>query len=581
MVRKRVLFFVIIFAASIVFPQSSVTQNEINSEFQIAVSLFEAQQYEEALKIFQWVTKQPENSKTTVSLLFSAKIFLQQKNFSASEETLRGFFELYPGSKYIGEAELLFAETLKEEGKAKAAVSFLVDNFSKYRDSYSSDRKRKIIAELLLENLTLEDVETLLQKNVERELEPSILLALVQKNTALNNLDAAKLVYNKLLKEYPNQSETSSAAGIINAAPLKATETSAQKIVCMLPITDNSGAENQAAKDVLEGIKYAVHEFNSLAENKFALVIKDTRRDSIRICNLAKELEQDSDYSAVIGPVFSDETKIFLNSSIKVNRPVISPTANEENLQSEGVPFYQANTSIETHGKALAQYIFFVENKRSMAIIFPQSGNANVIGRNFIAEFKSLGGKITQQTYPSKIRSAESLILNLTKERKEVEGIFLPLNEQRLIPLLLSALVKHGIDLPIYGNQDWFTTKGLETSSSLSERLTFASDSFIDFQDEDVKTFSQKYFEVTGEEIAANNFYGYDAAKYLLRILTTAERVGKTYEETFSSAEPFEGIHNSILFEKSTINSFVNIVRFHQGKFELVERFKYKPKAGK
>ena len=162
-----------------------------------------------------------------------------------------------------------------------------------------------------------------------------------------------------------------------------------------------------------------------------------------------------------------------------------------------------------------------------------------------------------------------------------MEGIYLPLNDNLLIPSMLSALVKQGIDLPIYGNQDWFTSKGLETSSTLSEKLTFTSDSFIDFQDEDINAFSQKYFETTGKEINGTSLYGYDAAKYLLKILTLSERGSSSFEETVSKAEPFEGIHNSIEFGNAKINLFLNIVRYHQGKFELVERFKYNPNLTK
>lgn len=582
MVRNILLFAVIIFTARVAFAQSPTNQNEINSEFQIAVSLFDAQQTQDALKIFQWVAKQPVNAKTTASILFSVKIFLQQKNFSSAEKMLNDFFGEYSDSKYFSEAELLFGELLKETGREKEAVKFLTGNFSKENDENSRERKKKFITALLVDKFSPGEIEELLGKNVNRELAPLFLFSLTKKNLLLGKVDEAKSFYKKLLKDFPNSSETADAKNLFDTISSSTlTESSEKVIVCLLPLTNIKGQENESAKDVLEGIKYAAHEFNSLSGNQFALMIKNTKRDSSQISLLIKEFEAGKKFSAIIGPLFSDETRFFLDASDKLTVPVISPTATDDNLQLGDRPFYQANTSMELHGKVMAQYLYYVENKRSIAVVFPQKGNASVTGKNFISEFKHLGGKIFQESYPSRILSMESLIIDLKKNIKGIEGIFIPINDNTLIPVLLSAMVKWGIDLPIYGNQDWFTTKGLETSSALSEKLTFTSDSFIDFQDEDVTTFSQKYLETTGKEINGNNLYGYDAAKYLLKILTLSKRGLSSFEETISKAEPFEGIHNSIEFESGKINSYLNIVRYHQGKFELVERFKYKSKVKK
>ncbi|NCQ18881.1 MAG: hypothetical protein COZ80_12570 [Ignavibacteria bacterium CG_4_8_14_3_um_filter_37_9] len=582
MVRKVLLIAFVIFTARVSFPQSpSSTQNEINSEFQIAVSLFDAQQFQEALKIFQWIAKQTENPKTTASILFSAKIFLGEKSFSSAERTLSEFLNLYPGSKYFDEAKLLFAETLSESGREKEAIRFLIENLPERNDKNSLEREKKFIRPLLVEKLSTEEVEDLLRRNAGNELTPLLLTSLIKKNLSIGNSENARTFFDRLLSDFPTSDEVTEAVSLLNNSPSITSAFSPKVILCLLPLTNIHGYENEPAKDILEGIKYAIHEYNSLSGNQFALAIKNTKRDSLQISRIVKDIESHKNYSAVVGPIFSDETQLFLNASEKLSLPVISPTATDDNLQAENKLFYQANTSMELHGKVMAQFIYRVENKRSIAVIFPQIGNASVIAKNFMTEFKSLGGKIVPQSYPARTLSKESIVIDLKKEMKGVEGIFIPLNDNVVIPVMLSALVKHGIDLPIYGNQDWFTTKGLETATSLSEKLTFTSDSFIDFQDEDITAFSQKYFEITGKEINSNNLYGYDAAKYLLKILTLSERGLRSFEETISNAEPFEGIHNSIVFEQSKINSSLNIVRYHQGKFELVERFEYKPKGKK
>ncbi len=581
MVRKALVFAVIVLSARIAFSQSTSNQNEINSEFEIATNLFDAHQFPEALKIFRWVVAQPENPKSTVSALFTAKILIEQKDFHSAEEVLLSFFKGYSASKYLDEAELLYAETLNESGRKKEAANFLIEDFEKGNNKEFQSEKKKFLSSMLDDKFSVEEIEALLGKELNNSVTPFLLSSLVKKNLLAGSVEEAKKVFTKLQKDFPGNSETIEAERQFGQPPANTSEDATHIIVCLLPITNVLGVENSAAGDVLEGIKYAMHEYNSLAGNRFALLLKDTKRDSTEIHSIVKEIEDGKNYSAVIGPLFSDETRLFLEASKHLTIPLISPTATDENLQSGNKFFYQANTSMELHGKVMAQYLYYVENKRSIAALFPQSGNANVIGKSFVSEFKNLGGKVLGQTYLSKKLITESLVVDFKKGLKRVEGIFLPLNDNGFIPVILSAMVKNEIDLPIYGNQDWFTTKGLETSSTLSEKLTFTSDSFIDFDDEDVATFSRKYFETAGREVNLNNLYGYDAAKYLLKILTFSERNGITFEEAVAMSEPFIGVHNSIDFKNGNVNSYLNIVRFHQGKFELVERFKYKPQTKK
>lgn len=581
MVRKLSIFLLILLTARIAFSQSPANQNEINSEFEIAVSLFDANQFPEALKIFQWISAQQENTKSTVSLLFSAKIFLAQKNFSSAERTLHQFIDSYPNSKYIGEAVLLYVDALKGLGKKKETVTFLIEYFTKGNDQLANERKKVLIASILDDAFSLEEVDELLSKEMNHDLKPTILFSAIKKNISAGNSEVAKLSYDLLKNDYPTAAETAEAAALFNPSSDTSFGDSPKIIVCLLPITDTYGNENQAAKEVLEGIKFAIHEYNSLAGNQFALLIKNTKRDSSEINLLTKEITSGKNISAVIGPLFSDETKFFLDAFDSSNIPVISPTATDENLQIGKKLFYQANTSMELHGEVMAQYLFFVENKKSIGIFYPKTGNANIIGKSFISEFRKLGGKAVDQMYSSKSITNEALSPNFKKNLTNVDGIFLPINDNSSIPVTLATLLKNGIDLPVYGNQDWFTTKGLETASALSEKLTFTSDSFIDYEDEDVVQFSRNYFETTGQEVSTNNLYGYDAAKNLLKILTRVEREALPFSEAASESEPFGGVHNSIDFENSNVNSYLNIVRFHQGKFELVERFKYKPKGKK
>lgn len=579
------VFLFSLFSTSFLFSQAS-QPSDITSEFQIAVSLFDAQQFPEALKIFEWVKQQPENSKTTVAYLFAAKIFLAQNVKDSAEQVLREFLEKFPGSKYYSEAEVLLAETLKQREKAEDAVFLLASSFEGETRADYVQKKKDFIQQIVQQTFSLEQTEKLLAEHNTGKLAPLLLYCLAQKNMQKSNRDEAARIYTVLLKEFPDADETSMTANLFaHSAPIKLTRpanNSEKVVVALLPLTTNGGAANVAASEVLEGIKYAVHEYNVLSGNGVALLVRDTKRDSSEIQKLENEFAERRDFAAIIGPLYSDETRMFLKEAAQLNVSVISPTATDPNLAPDQTFFYQANTSMGMHGRIMAEYLYYVENKHTIVSLFPKSGNASTIGKDFVEAFERLGGKVTYREYQSGTGNTFEPALNLLKKNiAAAQGLFLPINDNMMIPVILSSLVKAEINLPIYGNQDWFTTKGLETSSSLSEKLTFTTDNFVDFEDEDDSNFSKKFSEVTNEELTSNNLYGYDAAKFLIKMLKESAKNGKPFEEEVAGAEAFEGIHNAIKFGKGRVNQFLNIVRFHEGKFERIERFKFNPKEGK
>ena len=142
-----------------------------------------------------------------------------------------------------------------------------------------------------------------------------------------------------------------------------------------------------------------------------------------------------------------------------------------------------------------------------------------MLAATFSDEFERLGGTITvQATYKSNSFSLSEPISKIA-EADTLEGIYIPLTDKIDATAILSQLGQDSIYYPIYGNQDWFSAKGFESAPELSNMLTFSSDYFIDFSDEDYNIFSDKYSEITGKDPNRNVLYGFDIAKYLLTIM--------------------------------------------------------------
>jgi len=139
---------------------------------------------------------------------------------------------------------------------------------------------------------------------------------------------------------------------------------------------------------------------------------------------------------------------------------------------------------------------------------------------------------------------------------------------------ILSQLGQDSIYLPIYGNQDWFSAKGFESSPELSNMLTFSSDYFIDFNDEEFKDFGSRFSKMTGKDPNRNVLYGYDAAKYILTVMRNIVASRSGIKNKMISGMISTGLHNNISFDENRMNRYLNIVRYKDGVFELIEKFR-------
>ena len=255
--------------------------------------------------------------------------------------------------------------------------------------------------------------------------------------------------------------------------------------------------------------------------------------------------------------------------------PIISPTATDDDLTSISQNFFQANPSFSTRGKVMAQYIFYVENKRKISVLNSIDGYSPLLASNFISEFERLGGTILRrESFKDSTTNFSPQLSRIYSDSLITEGVYVPLSDNSVAPYIFSELIKYYTKIPMYGNQDWFTAKGFETAPEISNKLIFTSDYFVDFNSDDYYNFNDRFISVTGKDVNRNALYGYDAAKYLLTALRNSEPGRKNLREKMLSGMISTGIHNNISFDERRVNRFLNILRYREGIFELVDKFR-------
>lgn len=579
LLTKRNLLFVLVSLTIFSLNPShaqGVSQEEINNEFDNAVALFNSEKYDEALAGFnKIIIDYKYNAKTTASEFFKAKIYFELKQYNQFKYTAEQFPEAYPNSKYVEEVRLLLSKYYLDIANYFNAFREILFIIEKTNSSEYELKAKKIGEGISAKYLNDTQLDRLNSSFNSSKVKSYVLLQQGKYLIRNGNPSGAKNKFEELTRTYPESAEYSEAKKLMDYQ--YSPETATIVIGVMLPLEINSAGEykTQSASEILEGIKFAVDEFNKLRNDKIGLLIRDTKKDVTQIKKIKEEFTSLNSLIAIIGPIFSNEVRAALEEFDDYDIPIISPTATDDDLTSLNHYFFQANPSFTVRGKIMAQYVFYVENKRIVSVINSIEGYSPILAGAFTEEFEKLGGTVLKkESFNNEYTDFSGLISKIFDDSLKIEGLFIPLSDNTVTPFIFSEMIKYGVNIPLYGNQDWFTAKGFETAPEISNNLVFESDYFVDFNTDAYKIFNEQFNTITGKDVNRNVLYGYDAAKFLLTVLRNSELNRKNLVNKMISGMVSSGLRNNISFDEKRINKFLNIVRYKNGVFELVDKFR-------
>jgi len=570
--KKTILFFIL-------FTFSLLSQNitvDNNRDFEKAIQYYKSHKYSDALSLFKLIESRKENNpKLSASSLFVCKILLEQKKYTESETALKSFLENYPTSKYLDEANNLLINNYIQQQKYLTAFNHLINLLNETKSVVYKNENKNLAEKIALNYLNSSDISKTRSRYEKNKIEPFLLLLEGKLLLKENDKQNAGKKFQEITTNFISSDEYLEALNLKKNIGTVQSEESVPVVGILISLTDSNDREIFSAREVLEGIRYAFHIYNSNNTDKIGLLVKDIKRDKTLTTQFASEFVENDNIRCILGPIFSDDVRIALKEIDKSNICLISPTATDDNLIQLSENFFQANPSLTSRGKVFAQYLYYVENRRKLAVLNSIDGYSPLLAASFIQEFEKLGGIINaKETFRSKSFDLSEQVARISVLANEIEGIYVPISDASDAGTILSQMVQNGLNVNLYGNQDWFLGKGFESSSTLSNRLTFDSDYFIDYNNPELKSFSNDFKKVTGLEVNRNVLYGYDAAKYLLTVMRNIDPTRKNIRYKMESGLSVNGFHNNISFSSQRNNKYNNIIRYKDGIFELVEKYR-------
>ena len=239
--RFLTLYIITFLFISNTFSQS-IKNDEIVSQFNLAINFYNSGNYHQANSVFSRIINAYDlNNRTTASYFFSSKIFVEQQNYSEAEDLITKFLELYPSSRYRDEMRMLYAKLFlmqKDYYSALRELAFLIGR----SESKDYIENAKWVAENISINfINSAQLEQLNNSFTAKNVKSFFLLQLGKAYSNEGDLVNAKKSLSEIINNYSDSEEYSEASNYYNKLSDYSNLNSSLTLVgVILPLMKNS-----------------------------------------------------------------------------------------------------------------------------------------------------------------------------------------------------------------------------------------------------------------------------------------------------------------------------------------------------
>jgi branched-chain amino acid transport system substrate-binding protein len=546
-------------------------EEEASILFQKAYDNYQNEQLEKAIQGFEKVYRlypgAPEGDDAAYLLMLS---HYRLKNYDEVLLWSTRLIQEYQETPYRDHAFLFEARIKNRSGDyVEAAIQFgkLLQSTGMsniHREAESA------LHSLLHEKMSLPELRELLEKSP--SLRPKILLEIGERELEAKKKEEGMETLRNLVEEFPESEEALRAKVLLGSDREKSPRF---KIGLLLPFTGEAApfgrAVNKGAELAMSNNNTSTNG-NTRSGNKFEIEVRDSKGDPIVALEKVRELIDEEEVLAIIGPVLSLTTIPVAARANDHEIVLISPTATDERISRIGKYIFQLNPSMRIHGRTMAHFAIEKFGFTHFALLYPSDGYGEEMVKVFSEEVERLGGKIlAREDYPLGTTDFQKMILRL--KRTEPEAIFIPAHPEEVL-LIAPQLRFHNVEATILGGTGWGPDKVVE--SKYAEGSFFPYNPFEGEEEpENGSSFANLFRETYGVNPSHSAALGYDAVQILKKVI--GKGWGKVnseiIRERLSSMESYSGVSGilSLTRDLDSDGSVWTIVKGRRIRVEEIE----------
>ncbi|MCT4616338.1 MAG: LysM peptidoglycan-binding domain-containing protein [Marinifilaceae bacterium] len=293
------------------------------------------------------------------------------------------------------------------------------------------------------------------------------------------------------------------------------------------------------------------------------LDVFDTERSNFIVRRRLLEIT-DKDYDFIIGPVYPNTFDIVSEFAAQKEIPIISPLAGKSNNIDTNPYIIQLNLSTKSLCGKLSNYVCSDYQKKNLIIVHPENykhlSESDLVTNIEQKLFEDGDFWKNEEAGFQKIAFDNKIITNLKHTLKDSceNLILIPSSKQSTVENIITNLnvMAQDYDIRVVGFPIWQRFNSIEPDIFFNIKLSVYSPYYINYQDQRVEVFLNKFREKYSCEPTDFSFRGYDMFNYFTRF------VCKYGKEALKQLPKYNhnGLQSNFIFERISENGgFENI----------------------
>jgi len=614
--RKYLIFISLVFLVCLI--SSTFSQNLSDREkaiFEKNLLLYTQGDYGQAKQNFALViTKLPDSPFLTTNYLMLIKSQYKLGDYTTTIDQGKKFLKQFPKSSYNDDVLYVMGNSYYHLNRYRTATRNWIYSLETTDDPRMDEKLENLISRVIRYKMNDEDIEVLYTDILPSEDgEMLVSIAWAEKEFKEGKNFAARQRLTESLQKYPDSRFSNKAEKLLASSGYQFSVN--EHLALLLPL---SGFNEDVGKAILEGAKLALAEYNDQHNIKLEIAVQDYGQEMTRAISAFKDLSQNENILAVIGPLENDITAACAAISHYEQLPLISPTATENNLVNYSDYFFQINTPIDIAAESIARYAldslkifryatfspiddhfikmvdkFTKSVEKSGAQIVAQAwyypGDQDVY-KQFM-KIKRVGLKLaftdslskkTPELLPEELDSLYKEFLTFEEKRIEntkvkidsadipvnsIDGIFIPIFKEDL-EFIAPQIAYSNIQAQYLGNSDWYNQEQLKKNKNYINGIIFGTDGYLNEESWDYRQFRNEFRTKYKKTPTLYSVIGYDTFKYILQAYnpTNQNMSRNQFLRNLKKLNTYNGIYRTIDLTKRRVNQTLQLLKYNYGQ---------------
>jgi len=614
--RIPVIFFNFIILLSLVnvVPAQDYSDRE-KAIFEKNLLLYTQGDYEQAEQNFSLViTKLPDSPLLTTNYLMLIKSQYKAGDYTSTIDQGKLFLKKFPESSYNDDVLFVMGNSYYQLNRYRTAATNWIYSLEATDDPRMGRKLETLISRVVMYKMNDDDRQILIPDiSSSEDGEMLVNIAWAEKEFKEGQNFEARERLTESLQKYPDSRYTNRAEKLLASSGHQFSVN--ERLALLLPL---SGFNEDVGKAILDGANLALEEYNNQHNINLEIAVKDYGQELITAINAFKDLSQNKNILAVVGPLENDITAACAAISHYEQLPLLSPTATENDLINFSDYFFQINTPIDIAAESIAQYALDSLKISRFATFAPIDDHFVKMVDKFKDTIEKAGAEICAQAWyypgdqdvykqfmkikreglklefsdslltklpdllPEQIDSLYSEFLSAEEEKTElnkskidsadipvtsIDGIFIPIFKEDL-QYIAPQIAYSNIQAQYLGNSDWYDIEQLKKNKNYINGIIFGTDGYLNEESWDYRQFRNEFRTKFKKSPTLYSVIGYDSFKYILQAYDTANpnMSRNQFLRNLRKLNTYNGVYRTVELSRKRVNQTLKLLKYNYGQ---------------